>query len=316
MPGHGVPRQDRATAPARRRDPARRGRPATADRRRLRPGGRAAPPAGAPGRAHVRARGGGRPGPRAALLGVAAGPGRAGRGGARTGAGPDPSDAALVATPPGSHAALAIACLAAGRHVLVEKPLAPTLAEARQVARAATLAGREVAVGFGRRFRDSYRSLWSVLAGRPPRRLEALLVTRAAGWGAGQGPATAEGVVTDAGCHLLDLLPWLAGRPLVAVAGARARREGGTLSVAFTAELADGLEARCVCGHGAAHAERVGVELADGRRWLAHPSGLVPGASPALAHGQEWADLALRRLTRRPNRSVERPGASSPPSPP
>ena len=115
-------------------------------------------------------------------------------------------------------------------------------------------------------------------------------------------------MVTDAGCHLLDLLPWLAGRPLVAVAGARARREGGTLSVAFTAELADGLEARCVCGHGAAHAERVGAELADGRRWLAHPSGLVPGASPALAHGQEWADLALRRLTRRPNRSVEGAG--------
>ena len=41
------------------------------------------------------------------------------------------ADAVVIVTPPSSHGDLAIAALEAGRHVLVEKPLAPTLAEGR-----------------------------------------------------------------------------------------------------------------------------------------------------------------------------------------
>jgi predicted dehydrogenase len=42
-------------------------------------------------------------------------------------------DAVAIATPAASHLAVASACLAAGKHVLVEKPLAATLAEGREL---------------------------------------------------------------------------------------------------------------------------------------------------------------------------------------
>lgn len=56
-------------------------------------------------------------------------------------------DAVLIATP-GSHAQLAFAAIAAGKHVLVEKPLALTIAEIDELERAATDAGIVAQVGY------------------------------------------------------------------------------------------------------------------------------------------------------------------------
>jgi predicted dehydrogenase len=50
-------------------------------------------------------------------------------------------DAAVIATPPSSHAALGLQAIAAGKHVLVEKPLAVTATEARALMEAAEAAG-------------------------------------------------------------------------------------------------------------------------------------------------------------------------------
>lgn len=50
-------------------------------------------------------------------------------------------DAVTIATPPHTHAALALAAIAAGRHVLCEKPLARDAGEARRVLAAAEAAG-------------------------------------------------------------------------------------------------------------------------------------------------------------------------------
>ena len=56
-------------------------------------------------------------------------------------------DAVLVLTP-GSHGEVALAALAAGRHVFAEKPLAYTVAEAQDCAAAAQAAGRVLQVGY------------------------------------------------------------------------------------------------------------------------------------------------------------------------
>jgi predicted dehydrogenase len=50
-------------------------------------------------------------------------------------------DAVAIATPAQTHAPLALAAFAAGKHVVVEKPLAPTSAEAAEMVRAADEAG-------------------------------------------------------------------------------------------------------------------------------------------------------------------------------
>jgi predicted dehydrogenase len=56
-------------------------------------------------------------------------------------------DAVVVATPPSTHVAVALQAIAAGKHVLVEKPLAPTSGGARQLISAAARAGVILMVG-------------------------------------------------------------------------------------------------------------------------------------------------------------------------
>jgi predicted dehydrogenase len=56
-------------------------------------------------------------------------------------------DAVVVATPPGSHVAVGLEAIRAGKHVLIEKPLATTAAGARELIEAARLAGVTLMVG-------------------------------------------------------------------------------------------------------------------------------------------------------------------------
>jgi predicted dehydrogenase len=62
------------------------------------------------------------------------------------------ADAVLITTPVGGHAPAALAALAAGKHVLVEKPFAPSLVEAQEVVEAAADAGKVLMVSQNYRF--------------------------------------------------------------------------------------------------------------------------------------------------------------------
>ncbi len=75
-----------------------------------------------------------------------------------------PADAVLVATPPETHRAVATAALAAGRHVLLEKPLATTLADARALVETADRAGRTLMVSQNYRFRRPARAVQRLVA--------------------------------------------------------------------------------------------------------------------------------------------------------
>jgi predicted dehydrogenase len=68
-------------------------------------------------------------------------------------------DGVIVAAPNPRHAELARAALAAGKHVLVEKPLANTVAECAEVVRAAAQQGRVLAVGHNSRRAPHARAL-------------------------------------------------------------------------------------------------------------------------------------------------------------
>jgi len=68
-------------------------------------------------------------------------------------------DAVSVATPTVSHREVACACLAAGVHVLVEKPIARTLAEADEMIRSAAAGGAVLQVGHIERFNPAFGAL-------------------------------------------------------------------------------------------------------------------------------------------------------------
>ena len=79
-------------------------------------------------------------------------------------------DAVVIATPAATHVELAIAALAAGKHVLIEKPLARRLGDARRVA-AAVRPGTVAMVGHLMVFHPAVRRIRELLRsgglGRP-----------------------------------------------------------------------------------------------------------------------------------------------------
>jgi predicted dehydrogenase len=68
-------------------------------------------------------------------------------------------DAVVVATPPSTHVAVALEAIEAGKHVLVEKPLAPNSSGARQLIQAATEAGVTLMVGHTFEYNPAVRKL-------------------------------------------------------------------------------------------------------------------------------------------------------------
>lgn len=133
--------------------------------------------------------------------------------------------AVVVTSPDHTHTRLALACIAAGKPVLCEKPLGTAPEESARVVAAEAAAGRRlVTVGFMRRFDPGYRELRdavrSGLVGDP------LVVHNVHRNALAHPDATSEGVVTNSMVHELDILPWLTGLPVTAV-DVRAPRSQG-----------------------------------------------------------------------------------------
>ena len=129
-------------------------------------------------------------------------------------------DAVVIASHDSTHAALAVAAVCAGKPVLCEKPLAPTVAECLQVVRAERDAvGRGgsplISLGFMRRFDPGYVQLKAALdAGEGGAPLVLHCISR----GVSSAPdASNESSVTGSAIHEFDVLPWLLGSPIVEV---------------------------------------------------------------------------------------------------
>lgn len=128
----------------------------------------------------------------------------------------------VVSTRHDSHAHLAQAALAAGKHVFVEKPLALTHAQLDEVDRARTdaIGSRNgapiVMIGFNRRFAPQVQKMKALLVGvKEPK---VMLMTVNAGaippnhWT--QDPRVGGGRIIGEACHFIDLLRFLAGAPI------------------------------------------------------------------------------------------------------
>ncbi|WP_420346820.1 oxidoreductase [Pelagibius sp.] len=153
---------------------------------------------------------------------------------------------AVLATPSPTHAPLMLEALAAGKHVVSDKPFTPTAAEAEQVIAAAAEAGR-IATCFQNRRWDSdfltlrklidegalgeiksYRAHFEFYKGEVADRWQ-------------ERPAPGVGIHYDLGAHLIDQVLQLFGLPDWVEGDLVIQRQGG--------EIPDGFHARM--GHGA-----------------------------------------------------------------
>jgi myo-inositol 2-dehydrogenase / D-chiro-inositol 1-dehydrogenase len=135
----------------------------------------------------------------------------------------DQVQAVLIASPGFTHEELTLACLAADKPVLCEKPLAPTIDACLRVLEAeAAKPRRLVQVGFMRRYDAGFRAMKAGLdAGQVGQAL--LLHCRH------RNPAvppgfTSDMMITDSVVHDIDVTRWLLGQEIVAATVYKARR--------------------------------------------------------------------------------------------
>ncbi|PWH17725.1 MAG: oxidoreductase [Ardenticatenia bacterium] len=122
-------------------------------------------------------------------------------------------EAVAITTPTFTHAPLAIMAAQAGKHILLEKPMALTLAECDAIIAAAQRAGVHLQLGFMRRFDPEFEAAWERIQageiGQP-------MLVKSLGHGPGLPPPwardlrTSNGMLAEVNSHDWDCVRWLA----------------------------------------------------------------------------------------------------------
>ena len=245
----------------------------------------------------------------------------------------DPAlSAVLLLTPPDSHAGLVARCAAAGKHVLLEKPLDATPEGARAVVSAMEAAGLTLGVVLQHRFRESVERLAALMRdgtlGRPLSAAVSVRWWRDAAYyaqpGRGMKARDGGGVLLTQAIHMLDVFVGLLGLPerVAAFAATSALRspaagmepgmdtedvvaaalrygDGMLASIDATTAACPGYPERIeIAGTGGSavlSGDRLEVQLVGGERILAGRDGatLGGGADPmAFSHQHHRAVLA------------------------
>jgi predicted dehydrogenase len=160
-------------------------------------------------------------------------------------------DAADIRTPHARHADTALDALGRGWHVLVEKPLATTLADGERIQRAAAAAGRVAAVAENYPHIKAVQAARDAIAAGAVGDVLALRTTRVFtldgvwlrdGWRRGGGPSG--GLLLDQGTHHTSLLRYLGGPISQVSAVASGADPGQADTLLLTARFASGLAAQ------------------------------------------------------------------------
>ena len=152
-------------------------------------------------------------------------------------------NAVLIATPHSSHADLVARALAAGKHVLVEKPLALDRDGLNAIVKARRRGDAFFQVGFNRRYAPlAVKARDRLIAAGGNRfvviRVNAGPVEPDAWFNA---PEEGGGRVLGEACHFVDLARFLVGAPIIAVHAGAARVDHGVCDdLAITLNFADG----------------------------------------------------------------------------
>ena len=148
-------------------------------------------------------------------------------------------DAVCVAVPTRLHHAVGMACLQAGVHVLIEKPIAASITEAESLVNLAAESQVILQVGHIERFNPAFQELSKVL------KTETILALEAHRMSPYSHRANDVSVVLDLMIHDIDLLLELAGSPVekLTATGSRANGAGYLDYVTATLSFANGIVA-------------------------------------------------------------------------
>ncbi|MBO1334564.1 Gfo/Idh/MocA family protein [Streptomyces sp. VRA16 Mangrove soil] len=172
----------------------------------------------------------------------------------------DRVDVVHVCTPNHTHAAYTEQVLAAGRHVVCEKPLGVNAAEAERLAAAARASGLVATVPFVYRYHPLVREIrqrridgefgtWHLLHGSYLQ--DWMLSPEASGWRVDPARGGPSRAFADIGSHWCDLVQWVSGETFTEVSAAasvvvdeRPTADAASFSADSAADAADGPRAR------------------------------------------------------------------------
>lgn len=197
----------------------------------------------------------------------------------------------VVATPSGAHYDVARQVIAAGKHLIVDKPMAATAAEIAELIRLARERNVQLIPFHNRRWDGDFLTVKSLLAENAVGRL-VHFESRMDRWSPRatrrpwkDDPAQAGGVLLDLGTHLADQALQLFGNPLAVSADVLRERDGDGANDAFSLRL-----------------RYRGFRVTLGANALSSPPGprfLLRGTSGNYRkHGIDPQEAALNKVTR------------------
>lgn len=151
-------------------------------------------------------------------------------------------DAVYIATPNALHAAQVVAAARAGKHVLCDKPLATSVADARQAIDACATSGVHLGMTFQTRFHDGMTEIAELIRSGGIGRVVIAQVEMSAGRKLPKGWRTDPklaglGTINNIGVHGFDLLRYLLGAEVTEVAVLVDREPGFDVDTAATVLL-------------------------------------------------------------------------------
>jgi predicted dehydrogenase len=180
----------------------------------------------------------------------------------------DPSiDAVIITSRNQHHASQCVGALQAGKHVFVEKPMALTEQECRELLAAVSSSGKHLTVGFNRRFAPFYLELKKGLDRRSgPAVLNCRVNSPGISGSYWMADPSIGGAILGEACHFIDLMYWLLNSEPVSVSAyslPTGKKEPiGENNVAASFCFADGSIGNltyCTVGNKASGGERVEV---------------------------------------------------------
>lgn len=181
-------------------------------------------------------------------------------------------DAVAICTPPQFHAGMAVAALNAGKHVLIEKPLALSLADCDAIIAAASANRVKTTVGFNLRGHRLMRQAHALLDGGILGIVQAARVVYASGFRhREQAPAwrndmqTGGGVILEVGSHGFDLLRYLLRTEFADIVALHQPREAASSVVTVAARMANDVQVSALLADQTGDALEVDVYGSEGR---------------------------------------------------
>lgn len=212
--------------------------------------------------------------------------------------------ALIVATPTATHVAVATLALCAGLPVLIEKPLASSMAEAEPLHAVAT-AGTVVMVGFNRRFWDPVHRLRERIRHSDGLRKVSVQLVMTADMRAWDPVSERSDPLDDLGSHQVDLLRFLFDREVDTISA----RWTDLKTIHMRVVLSGGITGDCVAAHTGVPQESITVRC-NGRVYCVRRGSerITPAPGPVRAVLDAVGTLSRRLWGRRSSlrRSYER----------